>query len=56
MHDSDVSTTTNGEGEVEDLTLEEIRALEVDDSDFDDAFPGLQVPTFEGRWPPPRTG
>jgi len=46
MHDSDVSTTTNGEGQVGELTLAEILAFDVDDAAYGDAFPGLKVPTF----------
>lgn len=47
MHDADVSTSTNGKGRVEDLTLAEIKALTVK------AIPGIQnvppqrVPTLE---------
>jgi glycerophosphoryl diester phosphodiesterase len=46
MHDSDVDRTTNDTGEVSSLTLAEIQALEIDDSNYGDAFPGLGVPTF----------
>jgi len=46
MHDSDVSRTTDGEGEVNEMTLAEIQALTVDDSGYDDAYPDLRVPTF----------
>ena len=54
MHDNMVDRTTNGTGLVSDMTLEEIRALEVGDnwsSDGGETYPyagaGLQVPTVE---------
>ena len=46
MHDDTVDRTTNGVGAVEDFTLAQIKALEIDDSNHNDNFPGLRVPTF----------
>ncbi|MDP8257039.1 MAG: glycerophosphodiester phosphodiesterase family protein [Candidatus Alcyoniella australis] len=47
MHDDDVDRTTNGSGRVDQMTLEQIRQLEVDDLFYGGRFPGLRVPTFE---------
>ncbi len=46
MHDSKVDRTTNGNGAVSDMTLEEIRKLDAG-SRFDPRFAGEKVPTFE---------
>lgn len=54
MHDTTVDRTTNGNGRIPDLTLEEIQALEVGvnwSQDEGQTFPyrgqGLQIPTLE---------
>lgn len=46
MHDDSVDRTTDGKGEVEDLTLQEVRALDAG-SKFDPRFAGERVPTLE---------
>ena len=46
MHDDTVDRTTDGTGRVEDMTLAEIQALTIDDSNYDDAYPELRIPTF----------
>jgi len=46
MHNSDVSHTTDGEGKVADLTLEQIKSLDAG-SWFGEAFKGEKVPTLE---------
>lgn len=45
MHDQSVARTTDGRGNVADLTLEEIKALDAG-SWFDTRFKGERVPTF----------
>lgn len=45
MHDLEVDRTTNGHGRVQDLTSEEIRALDAG-AKMDPAFAGEQVPTL----------
>jgi len=44
MHDGDISRTTNGAGNVEDFTLEELKAFEVDTHP---AYSGWKIPTLE---------
>ena len=44
MHDSDISRTTNGAGNIEDFTLEELKAFEVDTHP---AYSGWKIPTLE---------
>ncbi len=44
MHDSDISRTTNGAGNVEDFTLEELKAFEVDTHP---SYNGWKIPTLE---------
>jgi glycerophosphoryl diester phosphodiesterase len=46
IHDDTVDRTTNGKGQVSDLTLEEIRRLDAG-SWFDPTFAGEKVPTVE---------
>ncbi|MCB9477944.1 MAG: glycerophosphodiester phosphodiesterase family protein [Deltaproteobacteria bacterium] len=46
MHDDTVDRTTDGTGLVSDLTLAQIKSLEVNDGGYDDGFPGLRVPTL----------
>ncbi len=46
MHDATVDRTTNGSGKVEQLTFEQIRALDAG-SWFSDEFTGTRVPTLE---------
>lgn len=46
MHDPSVDRTTNGTGNVIDLTLEEIKKLDAG-SWFSPEFKGIQIPTFE---------
>jgi glycerophosphoryl diester phosphodiesterase len=46
MHDGTVDRTTNGKGNVADLTFDEIRALDAG-SWFNEKFKGTQVPTLE---------
>jgi len=46
FHDKTVERTTNGEGQVEDLTWDEIRQLDAG-SWFDPAFAGTRVPSLE---------
>ena len=46
MHDGTVDRTTNGKGNVADLTFDEIRALDAG-AWFDEKFKGTQVPTLE---------
>jgi glycerophosphoryl diester phosphodiesterase len=46
MHDSKVDRTTNGHGAVKDLTLEEIKRLEIQNR-FDPSAPPERVPAFE---------
>ncbi|WP_425390996.1 glycerophosphodiester phosphodiesterase [Ekhidna sp.] len=46
MHDYEVSRTTNGEGDIEDLTLGEIKNLDAG-SWFSDEYSGEKVPTLE---------
>jgi len=46
MHDSTVDRTTNGKGKVEELTLEEIQALDAG-SWFSQEYRGERVPTFQ---------
>lgn len=49
MHDESVDRTTSGTGNVEDLTLDQIRALEIKDtaSSSDSAMASEKVPTLE---------
>ena len=44
MHDGDISRTTNGAGNAEDFTLEELKAFEVDTHP---AYSGWKIPTLE---------
>jgi len=44
MHDGDISRTTNGTGNVEDFTLEELKAFDVDTHP---AYSGWKIPTLE---------
>jgi glycerophosphoryl diester phosphodiesterase len=46
MHDDTVDRTTNGTGTVTEMTLAEIKALEVTDWMYLNHYPGLRVPTF----------
>lgn len=46
MHDETVDRTTNGQGKVAELTLEEIKKLDAG-LWFDESFKGLSVPTLE---------
>jgi glycerophosphoryl diester phosphodiesterase len=46
MHDSAVDRTTDGEGEVEDLTLKQLRELDAG-SWFSSAFAGESIPTLK---------
>jgi glycerophosphoryl diester phosphodiesterase len=46
MHDPSVNRMTNGKGLVKDMTLAEIRKLDLG-ARFPGQFPGLQVPTFD---------
>jgi glycerophosphoryl diester phosphodiesterase len=46
MHDPTVNRTTNGKGKVEDLTFEELRALDAG-SWFDPKFARTQIPTLK---------
>lgn len=46
MHDSKVDRTTNGTGEVHDLTFDQIRALDAG-AKFSPAFAGTKVPTLD---------
>lgn len=46
MHDDSVDRTTNGTGEVKDLTFQQVRALDAG-SKFDVRFAGERVPTLE---------
>ncbi|MDR9829532.1 glycerophosphodiester phosphodiesterase family protein [Vibrio sp. FNV 38] len=45
MHDSTVDRTTDGEGRIEEMTLEEIRALNI--LDLDGSVTSMKVPTLE---------
>lgn len=47
IHDDTVNAMTNGEGEVDSFTLEEIRALAVDGGNGIENHEGLLVPTLE---------
>lgn len=44
MHDGDISRTTNGAGNIEDFTLEELKAFDVDTHP---AYSGWKIPTLE---------
>ena len=46
IHDRDVARTTNGQGKVDEMTLEEIRALDAG-AWKDPAFAGTKIPTVE---------
>ena len=46
IHDADLSRTTNGQGYVEDYTLEELRQLDAG-SWFDENFAGQVIPTLD---------
>jgi glycerophosphoryl diester phosphodiesterase len=46
MHDGDVSRTTDGNGRVRDMTLNEIKQLDAGVT-FDERFKGQRVPTLE---------
>jgi len=46
MHDPTVNRMTNGKGKVAEMSLAEIRALDLG-ARFPGQFPGLQVPTFD---------
>lgn len=46
MHDATVNRTTNGKGNVRELTFDQIRALDAG-AKFDPKFAGTKVPTFE---------
>ncbi|MCD6361488.1 MAG: hypothetical protein J7M38_11585 [Armatimonadetes bacterium] len=55
MHDSTVDRCTDGSGELEAMTLDQVRALDAG-SWFDEKFAGERVPTFEetlAAIPPP---
>jgi len=45
MHDATLNRMTNGKGKIEDMTLEEIRKLEI--KNRNGKWPGLKVPTFD---------
>lgn len=45
MHDSTVSTTTDGTGNIEDMTLAQVKALNC--TQFTDEYPNTKVPTLE---------
>ena len=47
MHDDTVDRMTDGEGKVQDLTFDEIRALTIDDGSNVESYPGTRVPTLE---------
>lgn len=47
MHDATVDRTTNGSGEVVNMTFDEIRALTIDTGANISQYPNLQVPTLE---------
>jgi glycerophosphoryl diester phosphodiesterase len=46
MHDSSVNRMTNGKGLIKDMTLAEIKKLDLG-ARFPGQFPGLQIPTFD---------
>jgi len=46
MHDSSVDRSTNGHGEIESMTFEEVRKLDAG-ARFGEAFAGTKVPAFE---------
>ncbi len=46
MHDSTVNRTTGGQGAIKDMTLDEIRKLDLG-ARFPGKFPGLEIPTFD---------
>jgi len=46
MHDSSVNRTTDGSGQVKDMTFEQIRALDAG-AKFSPEFKGTRVPTFD---------
>ncbi|GDX81406.1 hypothetical protein LBMAG42_32170 [Deltaproteobacteria bacterium] len=46
MHDTDVSRTTDGEGEVDQMTFDEVRALQIDSARFTGDFACEVVPTL----------
>ena len=47
IHDDTVDAMTNGEGDVDSFTLEEIRALSIDNGNGIENHPGLIVPTLK---------
>ena len=47
IHDENVEKMTDGEGEVKELTLEEIRKLKLDSGNGIEEYENLQVPTLE---------
>lgn len=47
MHDSTVDRTTNGSGAVYNMTLDQVKKLNVDSGNNVFLFPGLKVPTLE---------
>ena len=47
IHDDTVDAMTDGEGNVADFTLEEIRKLKLDSGNFIEDYENLQVPTLE---------
>ena len=47
MHDSTVDRTTNGTGAISQMTLEQIKALNIDYGSNIDSYPNLKVPTLE---------
>ncbi len=46
MHDTDVSRTTDGEGEVDQMTFDEVRALQIDSTRYSGDFSCEVVPTL----------
>ena len=47
MHDDTVDRTTNGVGQIKDMTLSQIKALNIDYAPYISRYPNLKVPTFE---------
>ena len=47
MHDDTVDRTTSGVGQIKDMTLSQIKALNIDYGNYISRYPNLKVPTFE---------